>query len=122
MVFCLADNNFITRLQAWGQIALRNQVNRFGGATGPDDVVCPWCINQFRYPRARLFIFFGQGLCGTMLAAMNGSTILRVKLNSCVENYFGLERCRGTVQITLIFCKCRKLLAKTCKIKVSHWR
>ncbi|MNC82915.1 hypothetical protein D3C75_1366410 [compost metagenome] len=59
MVFCLANDNFIARLQVWTGIALGHHIDGFGGASRPDNIFAAFGIEEAGNLIARGFIARG---------------------------------------------------------------
>ena len=117
VVFRFAHQDFIARLQARTQVALRHQVDRLGGAARPDDVVGRRCIDQLRHLAARSFETGGQILRRPMLAAVHGGGVIAIKLLRGVDHRLRFQRGGGAVQIDAVLRERGKLLAKKAGVK-----
>ncbi len=98
MMLGFANDNFIARLQARPDVALRHHIDGLGGPPRPDDIFAGRGVKPRRHAIAGRLVALGQPLGGGELAAMDIAGAQAIKLVAGVDHRQRFEalsrRCR----------------------------
>ena len=120
MMLGFANDNFIARLQARPDVALRHHINGLGGPPRPDDIFAGRGVKPRRHAIAGRLVALGQPLGGGELAAMDIAGAQAIKLVAGVDHRQRFERCRRAVEIDAGIGQSRKLRAKVRRVECVH--
>ena len=120
MMLGFANDNFIARLQARPDVALRHHIDGLGGPPRPDDIFAGGGVQPRRHALAGRLIALGQPLGGGELTAVDVAGAQAIKLVAGVDHRLRFERRRRAVEIDAGIGQSRKLRAKVRRVECVH--
>ena len=86
VVFELADDDFVAGPELAAAVARRDQVDAFGRAAGPDDLLGRWCVEKCRHTGPRRLEGPGRAIAQGVRRAVDIGIVLHVVAFDDVEN------------------------------------